>query len=179
MDTPLRTFWANTPRAVKIIGMPFFAVFSVMVLVTCGDLIMQTYFDAYTRLGEGFSTLLAAAIVATAIILLIGMVNLSLLGFVSCTLSEYYKGNKRIKRNARVFGLIFALSFVVNLSSEYGIFWKGFNKIHPSLGGGFVELCTALTGAIYINLIASLGVAIILFVCGHLIAEIPKLFRSL
>ena len=172
MDPSLRTFWANTPTTTKVVSTPLVAVFSAMVLITCGGFMGQAYSAFYTQLGEDFFAICAGIVGAMFVPFIMGVVVFSLLAFTASTHGEYSQGNNSVKRVIRVLCLSAALFFVANLSTEHGIFWRVYMDIQTSLDGGFVALCTAITGATLVNLLSAQIFAILLYVFGFLIREV-------
>ena len=169
MGPSLRMFWANSSTATKVIGTPLFAVFSAMLLMTCAGFMGQTFSASYTNLGEGFFAVCAGIVGALFVLLIIAVVVLLLLLISVNIYAEYCEGNNNIKRVIRVLCLSSALFFVANLSSEHGIFWHIYMEIQTSMDGGFVALCSALTGAAFVNLFSAYAFAIFLLAFGSII----------
>ena len=175
MEPSLRTLWANTSTATKVVSIPLFTVFSAMVLITCGGFMGQVYSASYTNLGEDIFAIFAGIVSAVFVPLIMGVFVIGLLGFAAGALDEYSRGNNNVKRTIRVLCVIYALFFVANLSSEHGIFWRIYMDIQTSMDGGFVALCSAITGATLVNMVAAQLFAILLVVFGFIIRGVADI----
>ena len=174
MTPSLKTFWANTPTAAKVVGTPLFAVFSALMLITCAGFMGQVYSASYTNLGEGFFAVCVSIVSAMFVPLAMSVAVYGSLALPMATLAEYSRVDKNVKRVIRVLYLSAALFFAANLSSEHGIFWPIYTDIQTSMGGGFVALCSAITSATLVNMVVAQMFAIILLGFGFIIRGVAN-----